>query len=63
MGVNLIYTPRNMDTQFCMVKYDPLPTENANKFAVIVLDSSFVDLVERTSLSPASKMALLHCWK
>ena len=45
-----------MDTRFCMVKYHPLPKQNINKFAVIVLDSSTVDLAEPTSHSLASKM-------
>ena len=56
MEIKLIYTSRNLDTLFCVVKYDPLPAENVNTFALIVLDSSLVDLVERTSHLLASKM-------
>jgi hypothetical protein len=56
MEVKFIYTSRNLDTRFCMVKYDQRPTENVNTFALIVLDSSLTDLVERTSHLLASKL-------
>jgi hypothetical protein len=56
MELKLIYTTQNFDTRFCMVKYDPRPTENINTFTLIVLDSSLADLVKRKSHSPASKM-------
>ena len=56
MGVKLIYTSRNLDIRFCMVKYDPLPTENVNTFALIALGLSIADLVERTVHSLASNM-------
>ena len=56
VGVKLIYTSRNLFTRFCMVKCDPLPIENVNTFALIFLDSSHADLVERKSHSLASKL-------
>jgi hypothetical protein len=60
MGGKLIYTFRNLDTRFCMVKYDPLPAANVNTFSLIALGSSLTDLVERTVHSLASNM---RCWK